>query len=380
MLPLERLSRALPCRRSQMASNEPVPKYAEALEEEAAPEVVVDTTPASGEMRAATEYPPSKKESKTDALARREADEALKLAMSATSAANKALHRALNANRGKDPPGEVGNGEMTVPLARVNTALAIKERELREESEITFSGKLCGGLMADIKKRARVYVSDWRAPQREGPPAHPSDRLPPCAPPPRRPTTHPRRGARAQDRRLPVQDHLRDRAALLRMPRARHRLRRAAREVHARRHGRHRGDRLHLHLRHPLRPLRRAAPPHPRRNRAGRHLRVHHAQGAHHPPSARPRRRLPRTSARHSRSPPSLTAPRAQAAEGYLGVPFLVARLWTGVWISIILGLCAVTDMCYLIKYITRFTDEIFAVRARPAPPSSPRTSSPVPS
>ena len=74
-------------------------------------------------------------------------------------------------------------------------------------------------------------------------------------------------------------------------------------------------------------------------------------------------------------SPPSLTAPRAQAAEGYLGVPFLVARLWTGVWISIILGLCAVTDMCYLIKYITRFTDEIFAVRARPAPPSSPRTS-----
>ena len=50
-----------------------------------------------------------------------------------------------------------------------------------------------------------------------------------------------------------------------------------------------------------------------------------------------------------------------QAAEGYLGVPFLVARLWTGVWISIILGLCAVTDMCYLIKYITRFTDEIFA-------------------
>ena len=69
-----------------------------------------------------------------------------------------------------------------------------------------------------------------------------------------------------------------------------------------------------------------------------------------------------------------------KAAEGYLGVPFLVARLWTGVWISIILGLCAVTDMCYLIKYITRFTDEIFAVRARPAPPSSPRTSSPVPS
>ena len=88
--------------------------------------------------------------------------------------------------------------------------------------------------------------------------------------------------------------------------------------------------------------------------------------------------RAPRrgTRARRPPSPPS----RAQAAEGYLGVPFLVARLWTGVWISIILGLCAVTDMCYLIKYITRFTDEIFAVRARPAPPSSPRTSSPVPS
>mmetsp|Transcript_38623 Transcript_38623/g.114804 ORF Transcript_38623/g.114804 Transcript_38623/m.114804 type:complete len:595 (+) Transcript_38623:517-2301(+) len=74
------------------------------------------------------------------------------------------------------------------------------------------------------------------------------------------------------------------------MPRARHRLRRAAREVHARRHGRHRGDRLHLHLRHPLRPLRRAAPPHPRRNRAGRHLRVHHAQGGR----GLPRSPLPR--------------------------------------------------------------------------------------
>lgn len=273
-----------------MASNEPVPKYAEALEEEAAPEVVVDTTPASGEMRAATEYPPSKKESKTDALARREADEALKLAMSATSAANKALHRALNANRGKDPPGEVGNGEMTVPLARVNTALAIKERELREESEITFSGKLCGGLMADIKKRARVYVSDWTDGFQSKTISATVLLYFACLAP-----------AIAFGALLEKFTHG-DMGAI---------------EVIASTFIC--GTLFALFAGQPLLILGGTGP-------------VAIFESIMH-----------------------------KAAEGYLGVPFLVARLWTGVWISIILGLCAVTDMCYLIKYITRFTDEIFA-------------------
>uniref|UniRef100_A0A7S0PZ07 Bicarbonate transporter-like transmembrane domain-containing protein n=1 Tax=Coccolithus braarudii TaxID=221442 RepID=A0A7S0PZ07_9EUKA len=44
-----------------------------------------------------------------------------------------------------------------------------------------------------------------------------------------------------------------------------------------------------------------------------------------------------------------------------IGVPFLIVRYWTGMWIAVILAIIAIFDLCFFIKYITRFTDEIFA-------------------
>ena len=43
------------------------------------------------------------------------------------------------------------------------------------------------------------------------------------------------------------------------------------------------------------------------------------------------------------------------------GIPFLPTYAWVGVWSGLLLILCAVTDLSYLMKYFTRFTDEIFA-------------------
>ncbi|MCH2182569.1 MAG: sodium bicarbonate transporter family protein [Mariniblastus sp.] len=42
-------------------------------------------------------------------------------------------------------------------------------------------------------------------------------------------------------------------------------------------------------------------------------------------------------------------------------IPFLPTYAWVGVWSGIMLIICAVTDLSYLMKYFTRFTDEIFA-------------------
>ena len=42
-------------------------------------------------------------------------------------------------------------------------------------------------------------------------------------------------------------------------------------------------------------------------------------------------------------------------------IPFLPTYAWVGVWSGILLILCAVLDLSYLMKYFTRFTDEIFA-------------------
>ena len=43
-------------------------------------------------------------------------------------------------------------------------------------------------------------------------------------------------------------------------------------------------------------------------------------------------------------------------------IPFLAAYAWVGIWTALILLLLAVTDASYLMRYFTRFTDEIFSV------------------
>ncbi len=42
-------------------------------------------------------------------------------------------------------------------------------------------------------------------------------------------------------------------------------------------------------------------------------------------------------------------------------IPFLPTYAWVGLWSGVLLIVCAVTDLSYLMKYFTRFTDEIFA-------------------
>ena len=42
-------------------------------------------------------------------------------------------------------------------------------------------------------------------------------------------------------------------------------------------------------------------------------------------------------------------------------IEFLPTYAWVGVWSGLLLIICAITDMSYLMKYFTRFTDEIFA-------------------
>lgn len=50
-----------------------------------------------------------------------------------------------------------------------------------------------------------------------------------------------------------------------------------------------------------------------------------------------------------------------QLANG-MGIPFLPLYAWTGLWTSLILFICSVTSASNLVKYLTRFTDEIFSV------------------
>jgi len=45
-----------------------------------------------------------------------------------------------------------------------------------------------------------------------------------------------------------------------------------------------------------------------------------------------------------------------------LGLPFLPLYTWTGLWTSAILFLSSITSASNLVKYLTRFTDEIFSV------------------
>jgi hypothetical protein len=47
---------------------------------------------------------------------------------------------------------------------------------------------------------------------------------------------------------------------------------------------------------------------------------------------------------------------------GMLGVPFLPLYAWTGLWTSGMLLTCALTSTSNLVRYLTRFTDEIFSV------------------
>lgn len=44
-----------------------------------------------------------------------------------------------------------------------------------------------------------------------------------------------------------------------------------------------------------------------------------------------------------------------------LELPFLATYAWTGIWSGVFLIVCAVTDASALMRYFTRFTDEIFA-------------------
>lgn len=44
------------------------------------------------------------------------------------------------------------------------------------------------------------------------------------------------------------------------------------------------------------------------------------------------------------------------------GIDFLSFRLWIGVWVSLVLLLAVALDLSALIRYITRFTEESFAV------------------
>jgi hypothetical protein len=46
---------------------------------------------------------------------------------------------------------------------------------------------------------------------------------------------------------------------------------------------------------------------------------------------------------------------------GQLGVPFLPTYAWIGIWTTVILVVAAATEASNLIRYFTRFTDEIFA-------------------
>jgi len=45
-----------------------------------------------------------------------------------------------------------------------------------------------------------------------------------------------------------------------------------------------------------------------------------------------------------------------------IGVPFLTFNAWVGLWVTLYLFLAAIFDLNKLIKYATRFTDEIFAL------------------
>ncbi|MEZ4332263.1 MAG: sodium bicarbonate transporter family protein [Myxococcota bacterium] len=44
-----------------------------------------------------------------------------------------------------------------------------------------------------------------------------------------------------------------------------------------------------------------------------------------------------------------------------LELPFLATYAWTGIWSGVLLILCAITDASALMRFFTRFTDEIFA-------------------
>ena len=44
-----------------------------------------------------------------------------------------------------------------------------------------------------------------------------------------------------------------------------------------------------------------------------------------------------------------------------LGLPFLPVYAWTGLWTSAILFLSSITSASSLVKYLTRYTDEIFS-------------------
>src|SRR5690606_33207836 len=44
-----------------------------------------------------------------------------------------------------------------------------------------------------------------------------------------------------------------------------------------------------------------------------------------------------------------------------LELPFLATYAWNGIWSGVLLILCAITDASALMRFFTRFTDEIFA-------------------
>lgn len=44
-----------------------------------------------------------------------------------------------------------------------------------------------------------------------------------------------------------------------------------------------------------------------------------------------------------------------------MGIPFLPTYAWVSLWTAALVMVCAVTDASFLMRYFTRFTDEIFA-------------------
>mmetsp|Transcript_6805 Transcript_6805/g.11461 ORF Transcript_6805/g.11461 Transcript_6805/m.11461 type:complete len:755 (+) Transcript_6805:62-2326(+) len=232
-------------------------------------------------------------------LARREADDALRLAMAATRAADQALQRALVANRGQLPEEMKGRGLTSSnsissvdvkPLSRSPSTASMKETESKKDEEIVFSGRPFGGLWGDVCRRAKSYLSDWTD------------------------------GFNSKTISATVLLYFACLAPAIAFG--------ALLEKFTH------GDMgaieciLSTFMCGTLYAL-----------FSGQPLLILGGTG----PVA------------------IFESIMFKVAEEVLGVPFLVMRFWTGIWVASILGICAIFDLCFLIKFITRFTDEIFA-------------------
>jgi hypothetical protein len=232
-----------------------------------------------------------------DSFSRREADEALRLAVAATRAADQALQRALLANRGNTKLHPIDAKLLNVPKETPSAAISRSSSvgdslNKADEDEIVFTGRPFGGLVQDIKRRGAVYWSDWV----DGI-LNPTKTLSAtcllyfaCLAP-----------AIAFGALLEKFTHG-DMGAIECI--------------------------LSTFICGTINAL-----------FAGQPLLILGGTG----PVA------------------IFESIMYKVSQDMLGVPFLVARFWTGIWISAILAVCSIFDLCFLIKFITRFTDEIFA-------------------